>query len=190
MLFLAFLSRTREHRTDSDTFLWDPFSSLFDGNLKKGLWPGRSHYVSVTEPRSEKCSVLTSAQLWVSMRNDMHPDKLRKGWFACQIQVRLFVTSVNNVSNVFFFVFNDLSCFHTSTAHHLCLKEYARLRHKPPLVSHTDTTHFIFHDSHCLVECLANITAGGANAIDLRVQRSYLLPVTFPPHDLMTGCMH
>lgn len=37
MLFLAFLSRTREHRMDTDTFLWDPFSSPIDGNQKRAF---------------------------------------------------------------------------------------------------------------------------------------------------------
>jgi len=46
---------------------------------KKGLWPGRSLYVSVIEPGGEKCSLLSSAHLWVSTRNDICPDERGKG---------------------------------------------------------------------------------------------------------------
>lgn len=67
MLFLASRGRSGEQSADTDTFLWDPFSSPFDGNQKKtkkktggggGVWGsfgrGRSHYVSVTQPQGEK----------------------------------------------------------------------------------------------------------------------------------------
>lgn len=66
MLFLALRCQSGEQRADTDTFLWDPFSSLFDGNQKKkktvvvvvvlvgSFHRGRSHYVSVTQPEGEK----------------------------------------------------------------------------------------------------------------------------------------
>lgn len=52
----------------------------------------------MTEPGGEKRSVLSSAHLWVSTRNDICPDEQRRGWFACQVQAELFVTGLNFVS--------------------------------------------------------------------------------------------
>lgn len=65
---------------------------------KRGFWPGRSHYVLTLEPEAEKCSLLSSAHLKVSTRNDICPNERGTWWSACQSRVKCWVTGLNCVS--------------------------------------------------------------------------------------------
>lgn len=142
---------------------------------KKGLWPGRSHYVSMTEPGGEKLlCCFFSAPLGLNKKWHM-PCWMEKGviFLPNSGQVLCYRSELCFSSKIFFQVADDQSCFLSSITHQFYWKEWATLDviKSSSKVTHTILFSFSFFlgPAHHLVQPLANITiAVGAN--DPRVQ--------------------
>ncbi len=131
---------------------------------KKGLWPGRSHYVSMTEPGGEKLlCCFFSAPLGLNKKWHM-PCWTKKGaiFLPNSGQVLCYQSELCLSWKIFFQVVDDRGCFLSSITNQFYWKEW---KTSDVIRSSSNVTHhFIFCPVHYLAQSFANIMiAAGTN---------------------------